>query len=154
MTPAPDLFPGERTLRSWPARAAGEAKGRSVSGELTLTSHRLLFVAKGRLLGRSRPVASDRSVSLEGIGGAAPHRSEMRVGYGDRMMLEGVEVAGAVYELGRDAPSAAVLAEIAAARQARRRELGLPDDLSVCRFCGRWVAKPRMSIGERPRRYR
>ncbi|MGA8605174.1 MAG: hypothetical protein WB788_09005 [Thermoplasmata archaeon] len=104
-----------------------------------LTNRRLVFVSKAGLFGRSRSAAGERSLFLEGLGGAAPHRSEMRIGYGDRMILEGIEIAGTVYELGREAPSRAVLTEIAAARQARRKELGLPDDVTPCRSCGRWV---------------
>jgi hypothetical protein len=96
-------------------------------------------VTKTGLFGRSAPTESDRSLLLEELGGAAPHKSEMRIGYGDRMVIEGVEIEGIAYELGREAPSRAILAEIAAARQARRKELGLPDDIAPCRSCGRWI---------------
>jgi len=140
MTPAPDLVPGERTLRSWPARCSVDPASRPVSGELILTNRRLLFATKARVFGGSRPTGSDRSTMLEGIGGANPHRSEMKIGYGDRMILEGIEIAGAVYELGREAQSRAILEEIASARRARRKELGLPDDIASCRSCGRWIA--------------
>jgi hypothetical protein len=132
-------LPGERTLRSWAARSPGAAANRSVSGNLILTDRRLLCVTKGGLFGRSRSPGTDRSLLLEEVGGAAPHRSEMRIGYGDRMILEGVEISGAVYELGREAPSRAILTEIGAARQARRKELGLPEDIAPCRSCGRWI---------------
>ncbi len=134
-----ELLPGEKSLRSWAARSSGDAPNRPASGNLVLTNRRLVFVTKGGLFGKSRSTGTDRSLRLEEVGGAAPHRSEMRIGYGDRMILEGVEIAGAVYELGRDAPSRAILTEIAAARQARRKELGLPDDISPCRSCGRWI---------------
>jgi len=57
------------------------------------------------------------------------------------MILEGVEVDGAVYELGRETPSRPVLELVAAAREARRTELGLEADIAPCRSCGRWVAR-------------
>ncbi|MGP8075389.1 MAG: hypothetical protein ACLP8Y_01420 [Thermoplasmata archaeon] len=140
MTRLPELSPGERILRSWPVRTPGAADGRAASGDLFLTNRRLLFIAKAGLLGRSHPPTSDRSISLEGVGGAAPRRTEMRIGYGDRMILEGVDVDGAVYELGREASSRTMLAEISTARRARRAELGLSDDISTCQSCGRWNA--------------
>jgi hypothetical protein len=139
MTPDEPFGPGERPIKSWPARAAGDKANRPVAGDLVLTNRRLLFTAKGGVLTRSRPTGSDRSIALETIGGAAPHRTEMRIGYGDRMMIEGVEIAGTVYELGREASSRAILTEIALARQLRRRELGLPDDIAPCGSCGRWI---------------
>lgn len=134
-----ELFAGEQTLRSWPARLLGDATTRPTSGTLVLTDRRLLFVAKVGLFGRSPPRGNVRSVLLEELGGAAPHQSEMRIGYGDRMVLEGVEFAGVAYELGREPPGQLVLNEVAAARQRRRRELGLPDDIAPCRSCGRWI---------------
>ncbi|MGD0589066.1 MAG: hypothetical protein ABSA63_09810 [Thermoplasmata archaeon] len=140
MTPTPELSPGERILRAWPARTPTAAPGHPTSGDLFLTNRRILFMAKGGLFGRSHPPTSARSMSLEGIGGAAPHRTELRIGYGDRMVLEGIELDGAVFELGREASSRTVLAEIASARRARRKELGLPDDITPCQSCGRWNA--------------
>ena len=132
--------PGERIRRSWPAHSPGGPTGRPSSGALILTDRRLVFVAKPGLFGRSREAGPYRSVPLEEIGGASPHRTEMRIGYGGRMVVEGVDVAGMVYELGREVRSDLVLAEIAGARQARRKELGLPDDVAPCSSCGRWVA--------------
>ncbi|MGA8710857.1 MAG: hypothetical protein WB786_06480 [Thermoplasmata archaeon] len=140
MTPTPELSPGERLLRAWPARTPAATPGHPTSGNLFLTNRRLFFVAKAGLFGRSHPPTSDRPMSLEGIGGAAPHRTEMRIGYGDRMTLEGIEVDGAIYELGRAASSRTMLAEIASARRARRTELELPDDIIPCQSCGRWNA--------------
>ena len=140
MTPLAGLSPGERILRSWPARSPGDRAGRPVSGEISLTNHRFLFITRVGILGGSRSVTYDRSVPLETIGGAAPHRTEMRIGYGDRMILEGVDIAGATYELGREGSSRSVLTEIASARRARRNELGLPEDITACRSCGRWSA--------------
>jgi len=140
MTSSPALTPGERVVRTWPARSPGSTAGRSVSGDLVLTNHRLLFVPKAGFFGGSRTAGAGRSVPLEEIGGAAPHRNEMRIGYGDRMTIEGVEVGGVSYELGRDMPARLILGEIAAARRARRGEVGLPEDLADCRSCGRWVS--------------
>jgi len=140
MTSSPALTPGERVVRTWPARSPGSTAGRSVSGDLVLTNHRLLFVPKAGFFGGSRTAGAGRSVPLEEIGGAAPHRTEMRIGYGDRMTIEGVVVGGESYELGRDQPARLILGEIAAARRARRREVGLPEDLADCRSCGRWVS--------------
>ena len=64
----------------------------------------------------------------------------MRIGYGDRMVLDGVEVGGATYELGRERRSREILEATASARRARRLELGLADDIGPCRSCGRWGA--------------
>jgi hypothetical protein len=139
MTADAALGPGERLLATWSARVAGSGTVRPASGDLVLTNRRLVFVAKGGVFARSRPAGSDRSLPLETVGGAAPHRSEMRIGYGDRMVIDGIEVGGAVYELGREGNSRATLTAIAAARELRRRELGLPDDLTACGSCGRWV---------------
>jgi hypothetical protein len=139
MTSDQDLSPGERMLRSWPARTLGNATSGPASGSLVLTNRRLLFLPKSGLFGRSRPAATNRSAPLEEIGGALPHRSEMRIGYGDKMILEGIEVSGVVYELGREAPTRAILTEIALARQLRRKELGLPEDIAPCHSCGRWI---------------
>jgi len=133
------LAPGEHEIRVWSARALGKSPGTSPSGQLFLTNRRLAFVERGGLLGRPRPLEGGRSVPLETIGGAGPHQSELRIGYGDRMVIEGIEIAGLVYELGREVRSQVVLVEIAIARQVRRRELGLADDLQPCRACGRWV---------------
>jgi hypothetical protein len=141
MTPEADLEPGERVLASWSARVPGRGSARAVTGTLRLTNHRLVFAEKSGLLGRSRSPTTSLSVPLEGIGGAAPHRSEMRIGYGDRMVIEGIEIAGLTYELGREVSSRAVLERIASARELRRTELGLAHDLETCRSCGRWIAK-------------
>jgi hypothetical protein len=105
MTSPSELPPGERQLRSWVARCSGGSAGRPISGELVLTNRRLLFVAKAGRFARSSPSANDRSVPLEGVGSAAPHRTEMRIGYGDRMILEGIQVDGVRYELGRGVPT-------------------------------------------------
>lgn len=140
MTPPNDLSPGERQLGSWPARSPSGDHGSPATGDLVLTNRRLLFLPKRGLFGRSGPPEAGRSLPLEGIGGAAPRRSEMRIGYGDRMILEGIEVDGTAYELGREASSRGVLEAIAAARESRRNELGLSRDTTPCRSCGRWVA--------------
>jgi len=127
-------------IRSWTVRFSGDANSRAASGELTLTNRRLVFTAKSGLFGRSRTASPVSSVPLEGIGGGAPHPTEMRIGYGDRMVLDGVEIGGATYELGRERRSREILEAVATARRARRVELGLSDDISPCRSCGRWGA--------------
>jgi len=141
MTPEPELEPGERLIATWPARALSTPGARPVSGSLQLTDRRLLFLGKSGLFGRSRSPAHDRSVPLERIGGADPHPFELPIGYGDRMVLAGIDIAGSTYELGREASSMRVLEQIASARELRRRGLGLPDDVQSCSSCGRWVAK-------------
>jgi hypothetical protein len=140
MTAGADLAPGELVLRSWPARFSGGANSRPTSGELTLTNRRLFFSARAGFFGRSRTGSPVSSVPLENIGGGAPHPTEMPIGYGDRMILDGVDVGGATYELGRERRSQEILQAIASARRARRLELGLADDISPCRSCGRWGA--------------
>ena len=141
MTDAPSLEPGERLVAAWPVRAVTSPGARPLPGTLQLTDRRLLFLARSGVLGRTRASALDRSVPLEGIGGANPHTTELAIGYGDRMVLAGVEIAGSTYEMGREASSQKVLELIATTRAERRTVLGLPDDVRSCRSCGRWVAK-------------
>lgn len=139
MTPGPDDSSTERTLRSWPARRVASGGARSVSGELVLTDRRLRFVPRSGLFGRSGSGGDGASTPLEEIGRGVPHRTEMRIGYGDRMILEGITIGEETYEFGREPTSQSALTEIASVRQARRRALALPDDLVACRSCGRWI---------------
>ena len=140
MTPGPRLEAGERVLRSWPARSLGNTTTRASSGELVLTTQAIRFEPRPGLFGGARSGRTGRRSPLEHVASASPHRSELRIGYGDRVVFEGVIVAGITYEFGQGIRSRAVLEEIAVARQLRRRELGLPDDLAPCRSCGRWIA--------------
>jgi len=140
MTPDANPSDPERILHRWPVRFVGSADSPAESGELVLTERSLRFEPRRGIFSRSRAGAMPASALLETIGEAGPYRTVMRIGYGDRMIVEGATFAGRNYEFGRELTGRAVLTEVALTRAARRKELGLPNDRWPCPKCGRWVS--------------
>jgi hypothetical protein len=121
----PGLNPGEQVVHAWPAQAvlAGEASLRR--GRLVLTNHRCLFFRRaGVFNGHRLERAPVFATQLEDLASAHPRRFFLRIGYGDRMEVGGVEVSGREFQLDRDTDPLEILAEIAKARTVRLAELG------------------------------
>jgi hypothetical protein len=139
----PGLGPGERVISSWSAQAV---EGGNVSlrrGLLVLTNRRCLFLRRAGLLGGRRfekdPVFA---AALERLRTASPHRFYLRIGYGDRMEIPGINLTGHEFQLDRETPSRSVLLRIADARASRLAELRDPISGGVCNACGAWSAEP------------
>jgi hypothetical protein len=109
---------------------------------LVLTNRRCLFLRRAGLLGGRRfekdPVFSR---ALEDLPAARPHRFYLRIGYGDRMEIPGLDLAGHEFQLDRETPSRNVLRQIAAARATRLAELRNPISGGVCNACGAWSSE-------------
>lgn len=121
----PGLGPGERVLGVWPAQAVQGGEASLRRGRLVLTTHRCSFLRRARLLSGNRwekdPVFTTR---LEDLTSAHPRQFHLRIGYGDRIEIGGLEIGGCEFQLDRGTDPLEILAEIAKARAGRIAELG------------------------------
>jgi hypothetical protein len=118
---------GERWLGAWPVEAALPDGGTGPSGWLVLTSRRTAFYRKLGLFGSGRLEKPPQfSWPLEDVRSVESRRYEMKIGYGDRLVIPGVAVNGQGFRLNRETPSPGVVEALERARKARRSELGLP----------------------------
>ena len=122
-----DLEAEERLLCVWrgePVRPSGDTDR---PGWLVLTDRRLVFFRRLGFWGTGRPEKPPLFVRrLEEIRSVEPQRLWMRIGYGDRVEMEGVAIDGWAVRLDRATPSRGLIEEIDRARRARRTALGLP----------------------------
>jgi hypothetical protein len=119
----PGLGPEERIVHAWPAQSvqAGEVSLRR--GLLVLTNQRCLFLRRaGMLSGRRFESSPAFATPLEALTSAHPRRFTLRIGYGDRMEIGGVEISGREFQLDRETDPLEILAEIAKARTGRLTE--------------------------------
>ncbi len=119
---APPSFPvaeNEAVLRRWVAELVGPGES-VVSGELVLTDRQCAFVPARGFLRRPRG-RSDATVRwrLEEVRTFSSRRFFLRIGYGDRIELGGVEINGTEFRLGRVTRPEEVLEAIQDARSRR-----------------------------------
>jgi hypothetical protein len=139
----PGLTPGERVIGSWPAQRVEVGTSSQRRGVLVLTNLRSLFLVRAGLLGGRRIVEQPVfAAALQDLNAANPNRSYLRIGYGDRMEIPGLVLAGHGFQLDRETPSRNVLLHIASARVARLMELGEPVPPVACSACGAWGSEP------------
>lgn len=122
-----DLEPEERLLQLWPGEPARPDGNVDRPGWLVLTDRRLLFFRRVGRWGSGRlerpPLFARR---LEEIRSLERRTLWMKIGYGDRVGMEGIAIDGWAVRLGREAPSSEMTEHIHRARRARRAALGLP----------------------------
>ncbi len=111
----------ERVVRHWPAesaRADGEADR---SGWLILTDRRLLFVRRGGWRARAQDAESpDVTLPLESIRQIEARPFQMRIGYGDRVVIPGIAIDGHAFRLPRETPAEEVRFVLEQAARSRR----------------------------------
>ena len=118
-----ELESGERTLHGWPVEMVGGHGMKGGQGWLVLTNRRCLFFRQAGLFGGGRLVKPPTfTTKLEQIHSATPRQYSIPMGYGEHLDIPGIEVDGREFKLNRETPSEPVLAEIAAARRARKVE--------------------------------
>lgn len=111
------LEDGETLTSSWPVEAVRAPGSRGTPGWLVLTDRRVLFYRRGGLLGgRSAVHPPEWSTPLGELQTVSACQFTIRIGYGDQVLLPGVELDGHRFILNRETPSAPVLAAIGAAR--------------------------------------
>jgi hypothetical protein len=138
----PGLGPGERVVGSWPAQLVQSGEKVSGRGWLILTNQRCLFFRRAGLFGGQRlEMAPTFTSRLEDLSTGRPRRFFLRIGYGDKMEIGGIEIGSHEFQLDRESAPMRVLWEISNARAARLRELGMADTSAVCTACGTWSPK-------------
>jgi hypothetical protein len=121
------LGPDERIVKSWPGQATKPGESTWRRGRLILTDRRCLIFLREGLFNRERLANKPIFVvSLERLDSLGPRQFFLRIGYGDKMEIGGIELNGQEFQLGRESAPLEVVSDIAKARTARLKDLSGP----------------------------
>lgn len=119
-----ELEPGEKLRGRWRVEPVGPDGSVEGTVWLVLTDRTLRIYPGGGLLSRGRIGKSPTWVRrLEGLGSVDRERYELKIGYGDRVLLEGLSLEGTHLRFPRGLSAVQVRAQVEQARRARREEL-------------------------------